>query len=277
MIFDEKQREYKIDIKGFYKKISNKNPGIHCITNIVSANDCANILLAAGASPIMAQHLLEAAEISRGCDALVCNFGATSAYEAMNAAALEASALNHPIVADPVGAGASQYRRRSFLEFINRFKISCIRGNISEIRALHENCTTARGVDVSEAEIKAGDVASLIKNAVWIKAFAAETKSIVICSGATDIVTDGKMVFFTDYGCSLMSKVSATGCMASVITAAFLSVKNSLQSALAATAFMGMCGEYALKQLKNSGIKAAGSGSFRVGLIDAAGLIFTEQ
>ena len=67
---------------------------MQCITNAVTANDCANILLAAGASPTMAHHPQEAAEISAGCGALVCNFGAIADYEAMKSAALMATKLD---------------------------------------------------------------------------------------------------------------------------------------------------------------------------------------
>lgn len=277
MIFNEKKEIYGVDIKGFYVKIAKKNPVIHCITNIVSANDCANILLAMGASPVMAQHVLDAGEISGGCDALVCNFGATGAYDAMYEAAKSAALLKHPIVADPVGVGASAYRRSCFLDFISKFKVSCIRGNISEIRALHEKRPTARGVDVSEYELKnnSGDESVLFKNAEWIREFSLKANCIVVCSGETDIVTDGKNTVFVTDGCSLMSRVSATGCMASAVTAAFLSVENSFISAAASISFMGRCGEYALKHLER-GTSGIGSGSFRVGLIDAAGLIFNE-
>ena len=86
-----------------YEKIQQKRPIIHCITNAVTVNDCANILLAAGASPTMAHHPCEVEEITAGTAALICNFGVISDYEAMKAAGKRAHALGHPIVIDPVG------------------------------------------------------------------------------------------------------------------------------------------------------------------------------
>ena len=86
-----------------YEKIQQKRPIIHCITNAVTVNDCANILLAAGASPTMAHHPCEVEEITAGTAALICNFGAISDYEAMKTAGKRAHALGHPIVIDPVG------------------------------------------------------------------------------------------------------------------------------------------------------------------------------
>ena len=101
-----------------HHQIKKKPPVIHCITNAVTVNDCANILLAAGASPTMAHHPQEAAEISAGCDALVCNFGAIADYEAMKSAVLMATKLRHPIVIDPVGVSGSTYRRTKCIELI---------------------------------------------------------------------------------------------------------------------------------------------------------------
>lgn len=66
---DEIFREKVVEI---YEKIQQKRPIIHCITNAVTVNDCANILLAAGASPTMAHHPREVEEITAGTAALIC-------------------------------------------------------------------------------------------------------------------------------------------------------------------------------------------------------------
>ena len=98
------------------QEIQNRRPLVQCITNAVTVNDCANILLAAGASPTMAHHPQEAAEISAGCDALVCNFGAIADYEAMKSAALMATKLRHPIVIDPVGVSGALIEGRHYYD-----------------------------------------------------------------------------------------------------------------------------------------------------------------
>ena len=95
-------------IAELYNKIQEERPIIHCITNAVTVNDCANILLAAGASPTMAHHPLEVEEITAGTKALVCNFGAIADYEAMEKAGRVADELGHAIVIDPVGVSGSE-------------------------------------------------------------------------------------------------------------------------------------------------------------------------
>ncbi|MDD2958559.1 MAG: hydroxyethylthiazole kinase [Lachnospiraceae bacterium] len=140
------------EIWKIWKKIQEKRPLVHCITNIVTVNDCANILLAAGASPIMAHHPLESAQIQAGCRSLVCNLGATESWEAMWAAGKKACELGHPIILDPVGAAASDYRREQCFSLIEGLKPTCIRGNYSEIRALVLRRSTAGGVDAEWEE-----------------------------------------------------------------------------------------------------------------------------
>ena len=149
-----------------YEKIQQKRPIIHCITNAVTVNDCANILLAAGASPTMAHHPCEVEEITAGTAALICNFGAISDYEAMKTAGKRAHALGHPIVIDPVGVSGSSYRREKCLELMKIIHPTCIRGNYSEIQALLHNCGTVTGVDAAEdalAEAEETDLPELMK------------------------------------------------------------------------------------------------------------------
>ena len=113
-------------------------PLIHSITNYVSMNDCANILLASGGAAIMAEDVCEVEEITSLCDGLNINIGmlSESKLEAMLAAGKKAVSLNHPVILDPVGAGASKFRTDSALRLIKELDITVIRGNISEIKAL---------------------------------------------------------------------------------------------------------------------------------------------
>ncbi|MDO5476909.1 MAG: hydroxyethylthiazole kinase, partial [Eubacteriales bacterium] len=131
-------------------------PVVQCITNIVTVNDCANALLAAGASPTMAHHPQEMEDFAQVTDALVCNLGASESYEAMLRAAALTAEKGHPVVIDPVGCASSFFRRKICMELIDAVRSSepapgscclCIRGNASEIRALAEHRNTGRGVD----------------------------------------------------------------------------------------------------------------------------------
>ena len=104
--------ESDAEIRTYLNRIKTLHPVIHCITNTVTMNDCANLALALGASPTMAHHEKEVEEIAAGADALVCNLGATECLDAMFLAGEKAHNLAHPIVLDPVGVAGSSYRRK---------------------------------------------------------------------------------------------------------------------------------------------------------------------
>lgn len=223
------------------KKIVEKRPVIHCITNIVTVNDCANILLAIGASPIMAHHKDEVAEITRGTSALVCNMGATEDFEAMINAGKVASSLGHPIVIDPVGVSGSTYRREKCNELIEMVQATCIRGNYNEILALIEDRNTAVGVD---ATLKNSD--NLL--AKKMEEYAKQKSVILVASGAVDIITDGYNTEYVERGNPMMAMITGTGCMSTAVQAAFLSVEKSLEASVNACSYIGMAGEIAAKK-----------------------------
>lgn len=254
-----------------WSKIQKERPLVHCITNIVTVNDCANILLAAGASPTMAHHPLEAAEVTEGCRSLVCNLGATEAFEAMTAAGKRASELSHPLVIDPVGVSGSSYRRELCFTLIRHTSPSCIRGNFSEIRALAFNQKTTAGVDA----LRSDTMNDRIREAAdVVRTLAIRYKTIVIASGETDLLSDGSRTYAIHNGSPLMAKITGSGCMSSALLGAFLSVENTLESAVASCAVMGICGEIA--QAKTEALNG-GTGTFRTQLIDTVSLLEEAQ
>lgn len=95
------------------RRVRERTPLVQCITNFVTVNDCANILLASGASPTMAHDIREAAEAVTGADALVCNMGAIEDTDAMILAGKQANRLGKPVILDPVAAGGTALRRES--------------------------------------------------------------------------------------------------------------------------------------------------------------------
>ena len=125
-------------LKNALEKLRETNPLIHCITNYVTVNDCANALLACGASPIMSDEPEDVEDITTICNALVLNIGTLNKHsiEGMHRAAARASELNHAIVLDPVGAGASKLRTNTAAELMRKYSVSVVRGNMSEIKAL---------------------------------------------------------------------------------------------------------------------------------------------
>ena len=143
--------------------VRENSPLIHNITNYVTVNDVANAILAVGASPIMADEKKEAAEITSICKGLNINIGTLNrnTISSMFAAGKKAQSLNHKILLDPVGAGASTLRTKTALSLINKIKFDVIRGNISEIKTLATGSGKTKGGDaniedaVSESNLEA--------------------------------------------------------------------------------------------------------------------------
>lgn len=241
------------------ERIRENNPIVHCITNSVTVNDCANILLAVGASPIMAHHVKEVAEVSSNCDALVCNFGAIEDFEAMKIAAKTAVDCGHPVVIDPVGVGGIRYRREKFFELVHMIRPTCIRGNVSEIRALYEGTQTAKGVDVSREAISDHEIEDIAKK------LSQQLHCIVVASGAVDRITDGDMVCRVAEGDAMMTCITGAGCMSSVLIAAFLCCYDGMEAATMACTLMGRCGRVAAEKTESA---HRGTMSFRLQLID---------
>ncbi|MBE5872491.1 MAG: hydroxyethylthiazole kinase [Lachnospiraceae bacterium] len=244
------------------KEIRKTRPIIHCITNIVTVNDCANILLAAGASPIMAHHPAEVEEVTTKADCLVCNMGALENYEAMEIAMEAAKRAGHPIVIDPVGVSGSTYRREKCISLIKRFQPTCVRGNYSEILALMKECNTAAGLDGGIVKDEISRKSDLVRQ---IEAYAKRQGVIVIASGKTDIVTDGSLTELVTDGHPMMRRITGSGCMSSVLVGAFLTVKKDTDTAAAACRFIGKAGEKAAQETIADG---GGTMTFRLKFID---------
>lgn len=220
--------------------IQEKAPLIHCITNEITVNDVANIILAVGGSPTMAHHEKEVEEITSQSDCLLINLGAT---EYLNQIYISGSVKNVTKIFDPVGSAASIFRREEALKIIKEIKPNVIRGNYSEIFALYFNKKMARGVDREEN--------NEIMNAVEVVSdFAVKTGSIVIASGARDIISDGNEIFFVDNGSEHMRKITGSGCMATGVISAFCAIKCDIKSAASAMIMMGICGENAERMVK---------------------------
>lgn len=242
-------------------------PLIHSITNYVTANDCANILLACGASPIMADDAEEVEEITGLCAALNINIGTLNrrTIPSMLLAGKRANALGRPAVLDPVGAGASRLRTETARRLLGEIRFTVIRGNGSEITALARGGAATRGVDAGEADqLTASNLEDVTALA---KAFSRETGAVIAVTGAADLITDGERAARVTNGHPMMRRVTGTGCMLSAVTAAFLAANpgRPFEAAVAAVAAMGLCGETAAARLG----PRDGSAALRNFLIDA--------
>ena len=169
-----------------FARVQRTHPLVDCITNIVTVNDVANGLLAIDARPVMASAPEEIAYFMERADALLLNLGATGAEQrtAMLAGAEAANALVKPVVVDPVGVGTSPLRRDTLAELLATRQISCIRGNISEIKALAGLSTDAGGVDASEADL--ADPAAFALAARMARELAAAHNTVIAISGPRD-------------------------------------------------------------------------------------------
>lgn len=234
-------------------KIRAARPLVHNITNYVVMEFTANALLALGASPVMAHAREEAAEMAALSGAVVLNIGTLSPLwvEAMREARAAAMQQHIPVILDPVGCGATRYRTDTARELTERGGLAVIRGNASEIAALHGAASSAtRGVDSS---MQVGDAEQAAC------ALAANRASAVVISGETDLVAGPKGIARVANGHPMMSRVTGMGCSASALIGAFCAVNADYASAaLHAMIVMGLCGETAAEQSRGpGGFKAA--------------------
>jgi hydroxyethylthiazole kinase len=238
------------------KKLREKKPLIHNITNYVVMNNTANALLACGASPVMAHAHEEVAEMVSFAGALVLNIGTLTPYwiDSMLKAGKRANELNVPIVLDPVGSGATTLRTESAKRLMNELTIRVVRGNASEVLSLAREGSRTKGVDAMHAVDEAADAA---------KGLARELNTTLAITGPADLITDGNRTYRVSNGHELMGYVTGTGCTATVITGAFLAVDtDAVQATTTALAYYGLAGEQAAARAK-------APGGFQTALIDA--------
>ena len=242
-------------------------PLIHNITNYVTVNDCANILLACGASPIMADDKDEVADITTICAGLNINIGTLNSrtIASMLIAGKRANELCHPVVLDPVGAGASKLRTETAMKLLEEVSFTVIRGNISEIKTLASGRGTTKGVDADVADKVTEE--NLDDVIAFAKAFSKKTGAVIAITGAIDIVADSEKAYYIRNGHPMMSSITGTGCQLSAMTAAFVTANpdHPLEAAAAAVSAMGYAGEMAYRRLT----EMDGNATYRNYIIDA--------
>lgn len=248
-----------------FVNITEKNPLVQCITNFVTVNDCANIILACGGSPTMAHHKEEVEEIAACCQSLVLNMGTVSDTEAMILAGKKCNELNIPVVIDPVGMGASQLRNKTFDELSKNIHFSVIRGNVSEIKRIATGKGSTSGVDASEMDkITENNVYEIAQMA---KELSIKMNSVIVVSGPIDVVADKFTAYIIRNGHPIMARITGSGCMSTALIGAFCGAnkENIVEASAAAVASMGVCGELAFKKMK---LTEGGTMTFRMLLID---------
>ena len=262
-----------MDLKSALTEVRQKKPLVQCITNFVTVNDCANIILAAGGSPTMASHPLEVEEAVCGVQALVCNMGAIDKVDSMILAGKAANRLGIPVVLDPVGAGGTQLRRDAVKRLLDEVHFAVIRGNASEIRYLAGQRSAGSGVDVSDVdEITERNLESAVSMAAEL---AERLETVIAVSGKIDVISDGKESCVLYNGCATMARITGSGCMLTALIGAFCGGNREPFSAVcSAVAAMGICGEIAEEKRIRNG---TGNATFRTDLIDAVFNLTEEQ
>lgn len=249
------------------ENVRKAGPLVHNITNYVTVNDVANVLLACGGSPIMSDEPEDVVDITSICGGLNINIGTLNqnSIKAMFLAGKRANELNHMVLLDPVGAGASKLRTDTAVELIRKVRFTVIRGNISEIKTLALGSGTTKGVDADIADAVTED--SLDSSVSFVKDFAKNTGSIVAVTGAIDLVSDGEKCFVIRNGRPEMGRITGTGCQLSGMMTAFLVANpdNLLESAAAAVCTMGLAGEIGWNNMKPED----GNSTYRNRIIDA--------
>jgi hydroxyethylthiazole kinase len=265
------------DIDNIISDIKNNHYLIHCITNPISINDCANAVLAAGGRPIMAEHPLEVSEITSSADALCLNLGniTDARMESMLISAKTANASNIPIILDVVGITCSTLRYEYVNKLLSCAKPAVIKGNLSEIKKLANSRCSFSGIDSDERTDTENELAAACD---IVNKLALQTGSVIAASGKTDIISDGKYSAYVDNGCPLMPLITGTGCLLNVITGTMLSAKVStvFNKTVLGSVILGVCGELALVYNESLGL-SCGLGSYHVNLLNALSAFYCDD
>lgn len=253
---------------GTYLENVRKNvPLVHNITNYVTVNDVANVILACGGSPIMSDEPEDVEDITSICSGLNINIGTLHkrSIEAMFRAGRKANALNHVVLLDPVGAGASHLRTDTAVRLMEAIRFTAIRGNISEIKTLAVGSGTTKGVDADVADAISED--TLEASVRFVKALSAKWDSIIAITGAIDLVADAERCFVIRNGRAEMGRITGTGCQLSGMMTAFLAANPDarLEAAAAAVCAMGLAGEIGWSHRQ----PGEGNSTYRNRIIDA--------
>jgi hydroxyethylthiazole kinase len=247
--------------------VNSNVPLVHAITNYVTVNDCANIILASGGSPIMADDIAEAGEITSICSALIINIGTLNerTIKSMITAGKKANELKVPVILDPVGAGASALRNETIFTLLKEVNFAVIRGNISEIKFIASGSSNAQGVDASATDAVTAD--SLDSVVALAQELSKTTGAVIAITGETDIVADSEKAYIIKNGHPMMSRVTGTGCMLTAVIGNFVGANKAhvLEATATAVTAMGLCGELAYQRLCELD---GGTNTFRMLLID---------
>ena len=249
------------------ENVRNTVPLVHNITNYVTVNDVANVLLACGGSPIMSDDREDVEDITSICGGLNINIGTLNqnTIPSMFLAGKKANELGHPVLLDPVGAGASCLRTETALQLLQEVRFTVIRGNISEIKTLAFGSGSTKGVDADLADAVTEE--NLDEAVAFVKKMAGTHHCIVAVTGAIDLVADEERCYVIRNGRGEMGRITGTGCQLSGMMTAYVTANpdHPLEAAAAAVALMGLAGEIGWSRMQ----EGDGNSTYRNRIIDA--------
>ena len=242
-------------LEKLFDTVRSKRTLIHHITNYVTVNDCANVVLAIGANPVMADDPQEVEDMVSICNALVINIGTLNerTVTSMLKAGKKANELGIPVVLDPVGVGATPFRFESAKKLLQEVRFSVIRGNMAEIKVIAGLEAARAGVDSLEDEVDGAKIALSL---------AQKLQCVVAITGKLDVISDGMQCYEIANGDVALTRLTGTGCMSSSLIGSFIGASgDTFASAIAGIATMGIAGELAAQ--------CKGLGSFKIALMDS--------
>lgn len=243
-----------LKIADMMKTVKEKKPLVHHITNYVTVNDCANICICAGGSPVMTDEYEDIPDMVKIASAVVLNIGTLNdrTINSMFMAGKAANEIGIPVILDPVGAGATRLRTRTAEFLMDKVKISVVKGNAGEIGMLAGLGGEVKGVD--SVGIASEDAAQTLAKRIGC---------IVAATGETDYVSNGKKTYILKNGDPLLGSVSGTGCMACSVVGCYVGACGaSIDSVAAGISAFCIAGEGAAKTSK-------GPGTFKMNLMDS--------
>ncbi|PGH29668.1 hydroxyethylthiazole kinase [[Emmonsia] crescens] len=209
------------EVPGIISAVATRRPLCHNMINFVVANFAANVAIAIGASPIMSGYGPEAVDLAKNGGSLLINMG-TLNNESVDNYLQALRAYNdegNPVVFDPVGAGATEIRRKAAKQLLAGGYFDLIKGNESELIQLYGKVPGRQsGVDSGPSILNSKEKAKLAKD------LARRERNVVLLTGAVDYLSDGQRTLAIGNGHELLSCITGTGCIIGTMAASFLAV-----------------------------------------------------
>lgn len=257
-----------VDVPAAFAAVAETEPLVNCLTNDVTKNDVANVILHAGGLPVMSDDPGDAPEMVAAAEALLLNMGTVSERGLETMLATGEAAMDHdvPVVVDPVGVGSTSVRNDAAEQLVTDLDVAVIKGNYGEITALAGEAAAVRGVE------SVGEYDDIAETAT---AVAEATGAVVVASGETDVVASADRAVEVDAGDPMMGEFVGSGCMLGATAAVYAgSVDDPLDGALAATLSFGRAGERAAEGAYG---EYHGPASYRTAFLDAVAGIDADE